>query len=51
VLEDVRNGRVTPEAAERDYGVVVLPAPWRVDMQKTVKLRGQRGARPQGSAA
>ena len=30
VLADVRNGKVTREGAARDYGVVVLPSPWRV---------------------
>ena len=51
VLEDVRNGRVTTDGAERDYGVAILEAPLRVDMQKTLKIRAQRSARPQGSAA
>ena len=39
VLHDVRDGRVSPEAAERDYGVRILPSPWRVDAEVTARLR------------
>ena len=42
VLNDVRNGKVTVEGAQRDYGVVVLRAPWRVDAHATAALREQR---------
>ncbi|MBM3531015.1 MAG: hydantoinase B/oxoprolinase family protein [Alphaproteobacteria bacterium] len=41
VLADVRDGKVTPDAARRDYGVVVLPRPWRVDTEATAKARAQ----------
>ena len=44
VLHDVRDGRVTPEAAERDYGVRILQAPWRVDAEATEKLRTPRSS-------
>ncbi len=44
VLDDVRHGKVTPEGARRDYGVVVLPAPWRIDDDATAALRVQRSA-------
>ena len=45
VLLDVRDGKVTPEAARRDYGVVVrgeprLPAQYRLDDAATKSLRG-----------
>jgi N-methylhydantoinase B len=39
VLHDVRNGKVTPEAARRDYGVEILASPWRVDEAATAALR------------
>jgi N-methylhydantoinase B len=39
VLADVIDGKVTPEGAERDYGVVVRRAPWRVDMESTTNIR------------
>jgi N-methylhydantoinase B len=39
VLADVIDGKVTPEGAERDYGVVVRRAPWRIDTAATVALR------------
>ncbi|HET7098139.1 MAG TPA: hydantoinase B/oxoprolinase family protein [Casimicrobiaceae bacterium] len=42
VLADVRNGKVSVEGAARDYGVVVLPAPWRVDADATSALRKGR---------
>jgi N-methylhydantoinase B len=53
VLADVIAGYVTPEAAERDYGVVVrftgrpdelvrLPAQWVIDEGATAALRGRR---------
>jgi N-methylhydantoinase B len=44
VLADVRNGKVTPEGAARDYGVVVLPSPWHVDARATASLRAQLAA-------
>jgi N-methylhydantoinase B len=39
VLADVVDGKVTPEGAERDYGVVVRHAPWRVDIEATTRMR------------
>ncbi|MSP88273.1 MAG: hydantoinase B/oxoprolinase family protein [Alphaproteobacteria bacterium] len=39
VMHDVRNGKVTPEAAKRDYGVVVLANPLRIDDSATAQLR------------
>lgn len=39
VLLDVREGKLTPEAAERDYGVKLLLAPLRVDEAGTRELR------------
>jgi N-methylhydantoinase B len=42
VLADVRNGKVSAEAAERDYGVRVVDRPWRVDEAATRTLRRSR---------
>lgn len=39
VLADVIDGKVTPEGAERDYGVVVQRSPWRIDTAATAALR------------
>ena len=39
VAKDVRNGFVTVEAAERDYGVAVDPATFSVDTARTATLR------------
>lgn len=41
VLADVIDGKVTPEGARRDYGVVVLPSPWRIDKVQTQTLRNK----------
>lgn len=40
VAKDVRNGFVSVEAAERDYGVAVDPATFSVDTARTATLRG-----------
>ena len=40
VAKDVRNGFVSVEAAERDYGVAVDPATFGVDTVRTATLRG-----------
>lgn len=40
VAKDVRNGFVSIEAAERDYGVAVDPATFSVDTTRTATLRG-----------
>jgi N-methylhydantoinase B len=39
VLVDVRNGKVSPAAAARDYGVRLLEAPLRIDWDATQALR------------
>lgn len=41
VLKDVRNGFVSPEAAQTLYGVVVLPGEAAVDTDATVALRAR----------
>ena len=51
MLDDVRNGKVTPEGARRDYGVVVLQAPWRIDNDATAALRAQRSMTAAAGAA
>ncbi len=51
VLDDVRNGKVTPEAALGDYGVVVLRGPWRVDAPATAGQRAQRAKTTKENAA
>ena len=43
VLKDVRNGVVSVEKAKEDYGVVINPETWEVDMEATRKIRGSRG--------
>jgi N-methylhydantoinase B len=43
VAEDVRQGYVSPAAAERDYGVVIEAASGRVDLERTAALRNRRG--------
>lgn len=42
VLHDVRNGKVSPEAAERFYGVRVVGPPWKLDQAATKTLRRER---------
>ncbi|PGY10314.1 hydantoinase B/oxoprolinase family protein [Bacillus sp. AFS031507] len=42
VLEDVRNGYVSQESAQRDYGVVIDTASWTIDTAATAKLRQAR---------
>jgi N-methylhydantoinase B len=39
VLDDVRNGYVSPESAENDYGVIIDTDIWEVDEPATKKLR------------
>jgi N-methylhydantoinase B len=41
VLGDVRNGKVSVEAARREYGVEVLASPWRIDEAATTELRSR----------
>lgn len=39
VLQDTRNELVSMESARNDYGVIILPIGWRVDLNATEKLR------------
>lgn len=48
VLRDVRNELVSPESAQRDYGVVVSTATWTVDETATRRLRERLAARSRG---
>lgn len=45
VLADVVDGLVSPEAAEREYGVKVCASDhgWEIDQQETQRLRGRSG--------
>ncbi len=43
VAGDVRQGYLDPAAARRDYGVVVRPEDWSVDVEATELLRSTRG--------
>ncbi len=40
VLDDVWNGKVTPQGAERHYRVAVTGPPWKIDEPRTRHLRG-----------
>ncbi len=42
VLDDVQNEKLTPAAAERDYGVIIDPRTLTVDRDRTETLRRQR---------
>ena len=44
VVADVRNGMVSLESAERDYGVVFIPGTFQVDQEKTGMLRREGGS-------
>ena len=46
VLDDVREGRVSPQAGRELYVVAVQPDPWRIDTQATAALRTGRSAPP-----
>ena len=46
VLDDVRNGKVSVQAAERDYGVRVSGPPWCVEEPATRELRTARASSP-----
>ena len=46
VLDDVRNGKVSVQAAERDYGVRVSGPPWCVEEPATRELRAARASSP-----
>jgi N-methylhydantoinase B len=41
VLKDVRNELISLENAADAYGVVIDPAPWRVDVTATDRLRAE----------
>jgi len=41
VVSDVMEGYVSLERAREDYGVVIDPKTFKVDMEETKKLRGQ----------
>ena len=41
VANDVRNERVSREAAERDYGVVLVAGTWDVDVTATSARRSR----------
>jgi N-methylhydantoinase B len=45
VLRDVRNEKVSPAAARREYGVVIDTAAWVVDEAATARLREEIRAR------
>ncbi len=49
VRKDVRDGLVSVESAERDYGVVINPETFEVDTEKTRVLREKMHAGVQGS--
>jgi len=40
VLRDVREEKLTPEYARREYGVAIDPATWTVLREETARLRG-----------
>ena len=46
VLDDVRNGKVSVQAADRDYGVRVSGPPWCVEEPATRELRASRASSP-----
>jgi len=46
VLADVRDGRVTPEHARREYGVVIRPGGMAIDAEATDALRAGKGPAP-----
>ncbi|MDP2726682.1 MAG: hydantoinase B/oxoprolinase family protein, partial [Dehalococcoidia bacterium] len=43
VVDDVRNGMVSPEKAREDYGVVVDPVTFQLDEKQTAAIRGKKG--------
>jgi N-methylhydantoinase B len=45
VLDDVRNGKISPDAARREYGVAINLASLRVDAVATEALRARTGRR------
>jgi N-methylhydantoinase B len=45
VAQDLRNGLISPEKANSDYGVVVDPRTLSVDAERTSELRARRSSR------
>jgi N-methylhydantoinase B len=45
VAQDLRNGLISPEKANSDYGVVVDPSTLSVDAERTSELRARRSSR------
>ncbi len=43
VLRDVREEKITPDYARREYGVAIDPATWTVLRDETARLRATRG--------
>jgi N-methylhydantoinase B/oxoprolinase/acetone carboxylase alpha subunit len=41
VAEDLRNGFISPDKAEKDYGVVVVSGSLMVDAQRTQERRAR----------
>jgi len=48
VLRDVRNELVSPQAARRDYGVVIDTEHWKIDESATASLRAELRSRRAG---
>jgi hypothetical protein len=40
VAEEVKDGKISVQAAERDYKVAVNPETWELDEERTKELRG-----------
>jgi N-methylhydantoinase B len=43
VLHDVREEKITPEYARREYGVAIDTTTWTVQEDETARLRAARG--------
>jgi N-methylhydantoinase B len=41
VLEEVRNGVISVEKSKSDYGIAIDPSTYKIDKNKTKKLRGR----------
>ncbi|MFC2172631.1 hydantoinase B/oxoprolinase family protein, partial [Acidobacteriota bacterium] len=42
VAREVRNGIISCEVAERDYGVIIDPETFKIDEERTAELRGKQ---------
>ena len=49
VLADVRNRKVSIAGAARDYGVVIIDKPWRIDASATETLRNDNNKKAKNS--